>query len=204
MVKLLLNIITVILGIRGIYGILAGTEKGELLQHGIHALKYFTVLSNLLAILTAGCNVIFMLACGTETEFPLWLAEVDFMAAVSVTLTFLTVMLYLGRLYGYAEMLKGPNFELHLTCPVCMVLCFMLGINLPALTMRSTFLAVLPMILYGIWYMSNILIHGVIPGKNTNDFYGFARGGRKTLPFVFVLMLVFTWLIAAGLWAVRF
>lgn len=199
-----MNVLTVILGVRGIYGIFVGTDKGKLLQHGIHALKYFTVLSNLLAIIVAAFNAVFMLVSGIETEFPIWLAELNFMAAVSVALTFLTVMLYLGRLYGYAEMLKGPNFELHLTAPLCMVACFLLCINLPQMTIRSTFLAVLPMFLYGLWYTSNILINGVIPGKNTNDFYGFARAGVKTIPIVFAFMLVFTWLIAVGLWAVRF
>ncbi len=204
MMTILVNILVVVLEIKGLYGIIAGHEKGKLLQHGIRALKYFTVLSNLFAMFTALTNIGFLIVNGTETELPMWLSEVNLMAAVGVMLTFMTVMLYLGRLYGYMEMLKGPNFELHLSAPLCMAACFLFFLNLPQMTISSTVPALLPVILYGIWYISNLLINGINPGKHTNDFYGFARGGMKMMPLVFAVMLLATWLIAMGLWAVRF
>lgn len=202
--NILVNILIVILEIKGLYGIIAGHEKGKLLQHGVHALKYFTVLSNLFAMITALINIGFMIIYGQETELPFWLAELNLMAAVGVMLTFVTVMLYLGRLYGYAEMLKGPNFELHLSGPLCMAACFLFFMALPQMSIMSTLPALIPVILYGIWYLSNLLINGINPGKHTNDFYGFARGGLKTIPIVFAVMITVTWLIALGLWAVRF
>ena len=204
MLTILVNILVVVLEIKGLYGIIAGHEKGKLLQHGIRALKYFTVLSNLFAMFTALTNIGFLIVNGTETKLPMWLSEVNLMAAVGVMLTFMTVMLYLGRLYGYMEMLKGPNFELHLSGPLCMAVCFLFFMNLPQMTISSTVPALLPVILYGIWYISNLLINGINPGKHTNDFYGFARGGMKMMPLVFAVMLLATWLIALGLWAVRF
>lgn len=204
MINILVNILVVTLEIKGLYGIIAGHEKGKLLQHGIRALKYFTVLSNLFAMITALINIGFLVVNGTEAELPMWLSEVNLMAAVGVMLTFMTVMLYLGRLYGYMEMLKGPNFELHLSGPLCMAVCFLFFMNLPQMTISSTVPALLPVILYGIWYISNLLINGINPGKHTNDFYGFARGGMKMMPLVFAVMLLATWLIALGLWAVRF
>ncbi len=204
MINILINILIVVLEFKGLYGIIAGHEKGKLLQHGIRALKYFTVLSNLFAMITALINIIYLIVNGTQTQLPLWLSEVNMMAAVSVMVTFMTVMLYLGRLYGYAEMLKGPNFELHLSAPLCMAACFLFFLNLPQMTISSTIPALLPVFLYGIWYTSNLLINGINPGKHTNDFYGFARAGMKMMPVVFAVMLLATWLIALGLWAVRF
>ncbi|MBQ1532647.1 MAG: hypothetical protein IIZ57_10935 [Solobacterium sp.] len=204
MLNIIVNLLVVILEIRGLYGIIAGHEKGKLLQHGIRALKYFTVLSNLFAMITALINIAFMIVNGPETELPLWLAEVNLMASVGVMLTFMTVMLYLGRLYGYMEMLKGPNFELHLSGPLCMAACFLFFMNLPRMTIRSTLPALLPVTCYGIWYVSNLMINGINPGKHTNDFYGFARAGMKFIPLVYAVMILATWLIAFGLWTLRY
>ncbi len=202
--KIILNLSAFLSALYGIYGIMKGTEKGKLLEHGIHCLKYFTVLSNLLAVLTSAANVIFMAVFGTETGFPVLLSYLDFMSAVSVALTFLTVMIYLGPLYGYPEMLIGPNFHLHLTAPLLTVLCFLTTLPLAGISFAGTFAATLPMVLYGIGYTANLLINGISTGEKTNDWYGFARGGIKTMPLVFAVMFAFTWLTAVVLWIIRF
>ncbi|MCR5230751.1 MAG: hypothetical protein K6D03_11555 [Solobacterium sp.] len=198
--KIIMNLLASLSALYGIYGIMKGTEKGKLLEHGLRCLKYFTVLSNLLAMLVTAADVIFLSVTPAGTQLPAVLSYLNFMAAVSVGLTFMTVMVYLGRLYGYAEMLKGPNFHLHLSAPLLTVFCFLFFLPLSQITFAGTFIATLPMILYGIWYLANLLVNGT----ENNDWYGFARGGMKTMPVVYAAMFLFTWIISVVLWLIRF
>lgn len=202
--NVLCNLLILVLESSGLVGILAGHEKGKLLEHGLNCLKYYTVLSNLMAWLVAVINLGFLFAYGNNVPFPAWLASLNLMAAVSVGLTMFTVLFYLGKLYGYREMLKGPNLHLHLLAPLAMIAWFLFSRNLLSMPFAETLAAVVPTVLYGIGYLANILKNGVKKGNHTNDWYGFAAAGLKTLPFVFMIMLGSTWVIAFALWKLRF
>lgn len=67
----------------------------------------------------------------------------------------------------------------------------------------ASIIAVIPTLLYGIGYAANILKNGIGEGDNTNDWYGFAVGGVKSIPVAFAIILAVAWGIAAGMLALR-
>ena len=170
-------------------------DSGKLSAEGLRSLKYFTVLSNLLegaaALVYAVCVARVLL--GAAEGIPRWVQALKYAAAVSVGLTFLTVIVYLGPKFGYKNMFLGSNLWFHLLVPVAAVLSFCLLERDGALPFAASFLAVLPMVLYGIGYVINLLLHGLGEGEDTHDWYGFAQGGAKIAAMVFAGMILTTW-----------
>ncbi|MEE3437510.1 MAG: hypothetical protein VZR05_05115, partial [Lachnospiraceae bacterium] len=66
----------------------------------------------------------------------------------------------------------------------------------PEMKPSSALWATLPTILYGGVYSANIMLNGVGSGMNTNDWYGFAAAGVHTVPFVYALMVLLTYLLS--------
>ena len=78
---------------------------------GRRAFRFFTVQSNAFCALSA---LLMALAPGARWA---WLLKYVGTAAVSVTM--LTVLLFLGPSAGYRAMLKGPDFFMHLVSSGC-------------------------------------------------------------------------------------
>lgn len=182
------------------YLIMLAPSNEPLASRGFSALKYFTVLSNTLegavSIAYAWCLVARM---RSGRPIPRSIHLLKYVAAVAVALTFATVAVFLGHLYGYAAMFSGYNLPLHLLVPVAAMIEFCLLDTEYALPLRATFIACIPMVLYGIGYFANIFINGIGVGTRTNDWYGFASAGLQWTPVVFALMFAVTWLLAASL-----
>ncbi len=178
---------------------LAVMAVAAVLAHGRKAplkivLRYFTALSNLFCAAAALAVAVSRL-CGPVPQAVLILKYVG-TAAVSVTL--LTVMLFLGPfVYDYRTLLTGPDLWLHLICPVLAILSLLLW-DRPDAPFGVVFLGVLPVILYGGMYLYRVLL--APPAARWDDFYGFARGGKWYLSLV--LMLIAAFLISAALWLI--
>lgn len=153
---------------------------------GLGSLKYFTVLSNLFE----GLACLIWLYNGNE--------RIKYAAAVSVTLTFVVVITFLGPLFGYLAMFRGVSFWMHLIVPIGALL-EVLFWNKEKFTKKDNLLAVLPMGLYGLYYMANNIINGIGQWPKTNDWYGFLRWGYPIgFMFYFVILLV-TFLIGLAI-----
>jgi len=131
---------------------------------GLSSLKYFTILSNLLE---AFASLIWLIKRNEELKY---------IAAVSVTLTMITVLVFLGPIFGYFAMFAGANLWLHLLVPL-MALLEVLFLNKTRFDRKANFHAALPMVIYGIFYLGNILLNGVGEWPRSNDWYGFCRWG---------------------------
>ncbi|MBR4459109.1 MAG: hypothetical protein IKS31_09140 [Clostridia bacterium] len=168
----------------------AAHEVGTLDGSGWAILKYFTVLSNLfqglVSLVTAVC---LLLPARREKR---WLTLLNYAAAVSVGLTFFTVMVYLGPVFGFPFMFQGSNLHFHLIVPVLSMLtwCFVMQGRIDA---REIFFGVSPMLLYGFWYVGNLAVNGI----EGNDFYFFAHRGWGQAPVSFALMIALAAAIAA-------
>ena len=172
-------------------------DGGFLLASGLGNLKYFTVLSNLLE---GAASLIYALWLIRSWHGP-WAApavlrRLHFAAATSVMLTFAVVMAFLGPVYGYRYMFTGFNLFFHLLVPLASAAVFCLVDRDGPVPFRDTFYAVLPMLLYGVVYSLNLIINGVGQRPNTNDIYGFARGGVPGAVLAFVSILVGVWGLA--------
>lgn len=140
------------------------------------AFRFFTCLSNILC--AAACLLTTVFAA--SGEIPGWVWLLKFVGTAAVTLTMLTVFLFMapGIGKGWAkELLTGQasDFFMHLVNPVLALVSFCV-FEKRGMTFLQALPGVMPIILYGILYAYKVL-HAP-EGKRWNDFYGLARGGK--------------------------
>ena len=172
-------------------------------QQGLASLKYYTSLSNIFAGLVSGLTVLCQLVTGLQASLPMWVTLLKYSAAVSVCLTFCVVVVFLGPRMGYKPLFSEEQLFLHAVGPLLAVFSFLSSPFIPEMKLSAAFIAVIPTLLYGIGYAANILKNGIGEGENTNDWYGFAIGGVRSIPIAFAVILVVTWGMAAGMLALR-
>ena len=115
---------------------------GSQSEGGFGNLRYFTVLSNLLQ---GGVSLAY--ACGIRT------GRFKFASTTAITFTFFIVHLFLGPKRGYDVVYAGANFWSHLIVPVLAMADFLVLDRECTFTMRDTFIAVIPTLAYGLFYM---------------------------------------------------
>ena len=160
----------------------SNVEENMLTVRGIASLKYFTILSNLLE----GIACFVWLISRNE--------KIKYVAAVSVMLTFVTVMVFLGPTMGYAIMFVGPSLWFHLIVPLLALLEVVFW-NRESFSARDNLIAVLPMAVYGFFYVANNIINGVGEWPHINDWYGFLAWGYPIGVVIYLVIIMVTWLI---------
>lgn len=153
--------------------------------------RYFTVLSNLFCGLTA----LILLLVELFGAMPAWAVALKYMGTVAVTVTILTVFLYLLPATHDFDVMLGhwPELIMHLITPL-LALISLLCFENEGLSAWIIPLGLLPVLLYGWLYLDRVVLSAAWP-----DFYGFNRDGRWKLSFS--LMTVGTVAIAVLLWA---
>ena len=162
------------------------------------AFRFFTVLSNILCSVTALVMLVALLAGAV----PEWVWILKYIGTAAVTVTMLTVFLFLAPSVGkdwYDVLLKSlGDLFMHLLTPLMALVSFCVferrGMTFP----RSLF-GLLPVALYGPVYLYHILY--APEQKRWNDFYGFNRGGRW--PVAMAGMLAGTFLMCLGIMALQ-
>ncbi len=165
----------------------------------LRSLKYFTIDSNLLAAASALVAAFYELF--RPKDIPRWVYALKLAGAVSVMVTLLTVLFFLGPVFGYMNMFRGVNLYLHLLAPLMalFIFCFLEGSG--KLTLIHTFPATIPLLLYACFYLGNIKLNGMGEGQNTNDWYGLMSFfGLSRAPLIFLVFALSAWLIALVLW----
>ena len=172
------------------------TGGGSLLSsRGLMSLKYYTTLSNIFAGIAAVIMIV-VLARTKSGKVPVWAAVTKFASVVTVSVTFLVTLFFLAPTMGIGGLYKGELMFMHAVGPVLTVVSFFMNRDLPEMKPSSALWATLPTILYGGVYSANIMLNGVGSGMNTNDWYGFAAAGIRTVPFVYALMVLLTYLLS--------
>ena len=131
-------------------------NEGLLLAKGIAAFKYFTVLSNAFGGAMAAVWLAFAVV-GRGEEVPRAIDLLKFTAAVCLGLTFMTVMVFLGPLYGYIAMLRSANLWFHLLIPLA-AMGELVFLNERDISIKNCAGAMLPMLAYAIVYLIYNLI----------------------------------------------
>ena len=203
MVHLILEILIILTTIGSWIRMFRRGGDRMLSQKGLASLKYYTCLSNIFAGLVSGLTVICLLVTGLQDLLPMWLALLKYSAAVSVCLTFCVVVVFLGPRMGYKPLFAHEQLCLHAVGPLLAVFSFLSSSFIPEMKLSAAVIAVIPTLLYGIGYAANILKNGIGEGEKTNDWYGFAVGGVKSIPIAFAIILAVTWGMAAGMLALR-
>lgn len=156
-------------------------------------LRYFTALSNLLCAAAA----LIVALCRLSGDLPYAVGVLKYVGTAAVSVTFLTVVFFLGPTLGYKLMFSGPDLWLHLVCPALAILSYALW-DKPDMPLRAVLLGFLPVPIYSAMYIYRVLF--APEARRWKDFYGFNRGGKW--PLSLVIMALASLLISALLWLI--
>lgn len=166
---------------------------------GLHSLKFYTVLSNLLSAVVA---LVYLSVSLTGTTPGTVLLALKLAAATSVMVTFLTTALFLGPTMGWRLVYSGPNFNLHLTLPLLAAIDVAFITPVGSLGSWAPFVATIPTVLYALWYVRRLLVYGAQKDGIVYDFYGFTRWGTDKIALLVAIMLAATLCVALVLWTI--
>ncbi len=156
--------------------------------------RYFTTLSNLLCAAAAAA----VLCCYALGELPLWVIVFKYAGTCAVTVTMLTVLLYLLPASGdWRLVLYGTDMILHVICPLMAIASFLFfeKTDMPAWVMAP---GVAPVMLYAVLYCRKVVF--APEARRWEDFYGFNYKGKW--PISCAAMTVLAGLTAFALWKI--
>ena len=196
-VSLILNIcVFVITGICLIYSILFGGDGNMALEH-FSIFYFFTLQSNLFVAAVSLIMIPYNIKNikNDTIKYPRWLLLLKYISTCAVGLTFVTVVCFLGFIYTFTYVLSDANFFYHLITPLLaffgLVLC-----EPGKISKKEMFLGTLPMVIYGIVYLLNVLVFKVWP-----DVYYFTFGGKLFMaPVSYAVMFGVTLAISYGIY----
>ncbi len=163
-------------------------------RYGLKQFRYFTVLSNTLCAIAALFMAISQI--GGAVSRPVFLLK--YLGTVSVTLTLLTVVLFLAPSQGgFAQWFAGDLFYTHLAGPLLAILSFCL-LERQRMSLGTAMLGLVPMLLYGAVYICKVIL--APEAQRWEDFYGFNKNGMWLITGV--VMLLGTALICLLFWQV--
>ena len=146
--------------------------------------RYFTCQSN---VLCAG-SALAAAAAQLAGNVPRWVWTLKYIGTAGVTVTMLTVFLFLAPSVGkdwYTVLLKGAsNLCMHLVTPLLAILSFCLP-EKRGMSFLWSLWGLLPVVVYGQHYLYRILF--APEGKKWEDFYGFNKQGKWPLAFGMML-----------------
>ena len=203
----ILNRCLFVLEVFAIGWMMSGLSGGVLSARKLATLKYFTVDSNILlgiAALIAAIDQRKVLR-GEKSGVSLPTLILKLSGTFGGTLTMLVTIFFLGptlgRTYGFFSLFEKSNFFLHLVNPVLGIVTFLCFERNSRIAFRHTFTAIIPLVLYAVYYVIVTLSHTVngVVAKGY-DWYGFFFLGVKSAYIVLPVIIVISWLISFALW----
>ena len=193
-IRKIINIIIVIT-VAGSWIAIFVSSSGTLMHNGINSLKYFTVLSNLLE---GAASVIWLISTRKNGKASARAELLKYIAAAAVGLTCVTVLVFLGPLYGYPAMFAGGSLYMHLLTPLAAI-AEIIFLSDATYTRRDNRLVVLSPLIYGALYLGNNLINGTGEWPDTNDWYLFLTWGYPVGILIFAVICAVTWLLGLAM-----
>lgn len=162
-------------------------------ERGRFAFRFFTCQSNVL------CAAAALLAAvsGAAGSLPRWVWVLKYMGTAAVTVTMLTVFLFLWPSLGKGglkKLLSGFDLYMHLITPLMAIVSFCV-FERQAMSFAQSLWGMVPVIVYGQHYLYRILY--APEDKRWDDYYGFNKQGKWPVAFgimmagAFALCLVF-------------
>ena len=161
-------------------------------------LMTFTGLSNLfIGLVCLACAINRLVK--KEVVLPKILFIIKIIALADITITFLTTALYLAPSIGsiWWRLYINNNIFNHFLTPIVAIVTFILLEEYVETNWKDCFFSLIPLALYGVFYIINVYTHLTPEGKTslTYDIYGFCRFGV----FVLILFLIAFAAISFGL-----
>jgi len=199
--EILLHCIIVISTVLAVGSFFAGA-RDALGSTGSACLKYFTTDSNILAAMASAL----CLAYSRAEQKPKWMRVFRFASTVAVAITLFTVLFFLAptaALKGHGiktalRFFEGNVFVLHFSTPVLSIIALLLD-NKDMVEKRDTLWALVPVVIYSLVYLVNVVFLGI-----WRDWYGFTFGGKAYLsPLVMAAMYLFAFLVSRVLYKLK-
>ena len=169
-------------------------------RYGLSSLRTFTTLSNLFQGLASALYVFSIMhsVILNREGVSRTVRVVKYAAAVSVTVTFLTVVLYIGpSRHDMADALFcGNNRYFHFLIPLLAIADQGFFDREGSLEWTDSLMAAAPTVVYGIFYWVNIAVNGAGEGPYSNDWYGFLNFGYVFAPIIYGVFVLIAWSIA--------
>lgn len=211
-ISLVLNAAIVIFTFFAIGKFFVSSGDANMQLSGWKCMQYFTNLSNVLVALTALCVIpaqLKNLKTGEE-NLPKAVFLFKFVGTVSVTVTFLTCVFFLGptsvisgaamgqgiQLSRYFAFFRGNTFFLHFFIPLLSVISVVFFERTENFTKKQALLGLLPTVVYSAVYFYEVVLVGWQNG-GWFDFYGFTFGGNIKMAPVSALMMYAATLVIA-------
>ena len=164
------------------------------ISRGKKAFRFFTCLSNVFCAFAALLTAVFQLS-GSLPDV-IWILK--YIGTAAVTVTMLTVLLFLGPIYNYKDLLKGSDLFMHLITPLLALLSFCV-FEKRGMSFGISLFGLLPVFLYGPLYLYKTVY--APEDKRWDDFYAFNKTGKW--PVSFAAMFAGTFLICLGIMALQ-
>lgn len=189
--NLFFNFLLVVLVAISIY-LMITTSDGFVKGSKLHALKYFTVQSNIFIGISAFISLFYLLF--KKDRYPTWLTILKLISTTCLTLTFLTVMGYLAPLMGLFNVFLGANLYMHLFIPVVSIFTFIFIEPKVDLKFKWNLFSMIPSGTYGTIYIICLAANNDYGNIDGWDWYAFGTYGLG----VGFIMLIGLNLVAFG------
>ncbi len=112
---------------------------------------------------------------------------------IFVFVAFAITWMMIGISSGPFALFYGSNFFLHLFNPILSILCFIRFEKTNRIPFRLTFVGIVPMVLYAVYYVAETLTHirdgAIMEGY---DWYGFFFAGASSALIVVPILVLIT------------
>jgi hypothetical protein len=178
-------------------------------EHIVGMFKYFTTDSNILVglaslvLLIEERNVLKDKRKSINSSFYVF----KFVTTVSVTITFLTVFLYLGpgSQGGIVSMLTNSNLFFHLIIPVLSIISFVCFERTNKINKKYVKYGLIPVVIYALFYLVNVLTHIENFKVSTKyDWYWFLQNGIWVVVLIVPLMFLLTYFVSVTLYKLNY
>ena len=192
--SILINLVIVLSSIFIVYdGVTSGAGEGQVgiyLRGAAYFIPY-TVDSNVLCALSSLVMIIFSIKSlkNDKNIIPKWATQFKLMGAITLSLTFIVVLLFLGPIQviqgrSYFLMFAGEMMFFHLINPILAICSIIFFEKDNKLDKKDNILAIVPTIIYSIVYVTMVVVL-----KRWIDFYYFTFGGRYYfVPLVLIVI----------------
>ena len=169
---------------------------------GWKAYNMFTVLSNILMAVAAAMCIPFAVDGMRYRNYhlPRWYVNLMYMGTTGVAITFLIALTVLSPAAGfYRVMLYSNNILFHLTCPILSILLFFFINSDHRIKWQSTFIAIIPVVLYALTYVLMVFVIGEEAGGWRDHYQIYRIAEYLPLPVILLILCLISFGIATVL-----
>ena len=153
--------------------------------------KYYTVDSNILMGIVSLIMLIYEYLYIKKKKFiPKFVFILKFIGTTTISLTFITTLVFLTPKLGFYNLYNNSNLFFHLIVPLLAIISYVFFERYDS-KYRESLLGIVPMLIYAVYYISNVFIHYDIK----YDFYGFLNGDFNNAFIAVPIIIIVTYLM---------